>query len=298
MTDRKTVAAAVAAPFAGLLLATAFAAHPGSAARVDVDGGVVQYWALSADPFAHLGVDLSDCGPTSRYDEVYVGTGGNDVLGGSLAPKASRGTAELGGYRARTGGSRLVIGLGGNDVLIGSNENDCLVGGAGHDILLGRSGADTLVGGAGGDLLVGGLGNDILVSGDDHEDLCVGLAPASDVQRGRCTWLSLFPGTTNDTHDEEDRDYRDQAGHDEPSGQPDSTGDRSGTQEPDPPRIDTGRGEVPTPTHEPENATTTPEPALEPTPDPAASPDSDPVAPVESRTSQDSDLATGPSSGE
>jgi Ca2+-binding RTX toxin-like protein len=58
------------------------------------------------------------------------------------------------------------IGTGGNDVLTGSVGADQLYGSVGDDTLSGGDGADYLYGGAGSDTLTGGVGTDSFYLGD------------------------------------------------------------------------------------------------------------------------------------
>ncbi|PZW46118.1 Ca2+-binding RTX toxin-like protein [Pseudomonas sp. URMO17WK12:I2] len=74
--------------------------------------------------------------PTSAFDNIVQGTGGDD---GALNGSAQR------------------------DLMQGFNGNDQLFGGAGNDRLEGGNGNDTLNGGAGNDALVGGRGDDTYV---------------------------------------------------------------------------------------------------------------------------------------
>ncbi len=76
--------------------------------------------------------DLTTCGDVTQYDEVVLGTPGDDTL--SAGP-----------------GRQVLVGLGGDDVLKGGDGEDCLLGGAGDDVLVGNPDEDDLAGGAGVD---------------------------------------------------------------------------------------------------------------------------------------------------
>jgi Ca2+-binding RTX toxin-like protein len=81
-----------------------------------------------------------------RYDNILLGTMGNDVL------SAFAGNDKLFGYA-------------GNDRLEGGVGNDVLDGGEGNDVLVGGEGHDTLTGGAGNDKLLGDTGNNTYLFG-------------------------------------------------------------------------------------------------------------------------------------
>ncbi len=79
------------------------------------------------------------------YDQVTVGTSGNETLTG-------------------TAGRDLIQGLAGNDTLNGLGGDDRLEGGAGVDVMNGGDGADILISGTSNDVsLTGGTGRDIFV---------------------------------------------------------------------------------------------------------------------------------------
>jgi Ca2+-binding RTX toxin-like protein len=109
------------------------------------------------------------------YEQVLVGTSGNDVLTASPANNS------------------IIFGLEGNDTLTGANQYDCVVGGPGNDIIsldnsspgdgndvaIGGPGNDTLSGDNGVDFLYGGDGDDILDGGSASPDYCDG-GPGTD----------------------------------------------------------------------------------------------------------------------
>lgn len=122
---------------------------PAAAATLAVDGGVLQAFSfpgVPATPPACEGM---------RFDELVVGTPGDDVLG---EPDQSAQNHR-----------QLVFGLGGDDTLYGGNQDDCLVGGDGNDLLVGGNGKDFLDGEVGGDVLIGGNGSDTIVGGDGDD---------------------------------------------------------------------------------------------------------------------------------
>lgn len=117
------------------------AAEPGSAAHLEVDGGVLQVFQFDGPATALA--DLAACGDPEAYAGVVHGTPGDDDLRGGNRPQ-------------------IIVGYGGDDTLHGGNQHDCLLGGAGDDELLGGNGKDILLGGPGDDALDGGNGKDVL----------------------------------------------------------------------------------------------------------------------------------------
>jgi len=108
--------------------------------------------------------------PHGAYDEVIVGTSGNDKLNGTEGRDKISGLAgadKLSGGKGRD----LLRGGSGPDNLRGGNLHDELTGGEGNDKLSGGLGNDVLFGGPGKDRLLGGPGNDVLrASGDGRRD--------------------------------------------------------------------------------------------------------------------------------
>ena len=149
----------------------------GSAAHLEVDGGVAQYWEFAVehpDPPDPPAPDLTvpaECAGMS-FDNTIVGTPGDDVIFG-------------------TNKNDLIFGLGGDDVIAGDNGADCIVGGDGNDHLDGGNGKDVLLGGPGDDVLIGSNGPDTVDGGEGDDQCDGGPAPASmvgcerDVSGGR-----------------------------------------------------------------------------------------------------------------
>ncbi len=111
--------------------------------------------------------------PTSE-----TGTGGSDILHGTIEHDVMRGYGGNDLMQAFTGND-LLFGGDGNDELYGAEGEDTLRGGtgddwlfgeAGNDYLLGKDGNDSLSGGTGTDLLKGGRGDDVLDGTDGVED--------------------------------------------------------------------------------------------------------------------------------
>jgi len=92
--------------------------------------------------------------PHGAYDEVIVGTSGNDNLNGTEGRDKISGLA----------GSDKLFGGKGRDLLRGGSGADSLRGGNLHDELRGGVGNDKLTGGRGGDVLFGGAGSDRLTT--------------------------------------------------------------------------------------------------------------------------------------
>jgi Ca2+-binding RTX toxin-like protein len=138
-TQRRTRSRAAVAGAALAALVTASA--PGSAAHLQVDGGVLQVFELDG-PARDL-AQVAECGDVAEGARLVHGTPGDDVIHGGNHPQ-------------------VIVGYGGDDVLHGGNQSDCLLGGAGDDRLYGGNGNDVLIGGAGDDVLEGGNGKDVL----------------------------------------------------------------------------------------------------------------------------------------
>lgn len=111
--------------------------------------------------------------PTSE-----TGTGGSDILHGTIEDELMRGYGGNDLMQAFAGND-LLFGGDGNDELYGAEGEDTLRGGtgddwlfgeAGSDYLLGKDGNDSLSGGTGTDLLKGGRGDDVLDGTDGVED--------------------------------------------------------------------------------------------------------------------------------
>lgn len=106
--------------------------------------------------------DISGVARGDYFDEVILGTSGNDIFD-------------------ETGSSEeyYINGGGGNDTLTGGINRDFLVGGAGNDLLDGKEGNDSFIGGGGNDVIIGGVGDDLAIfnislDGSDSTDLGAG----------------------------------------------------------------------------------------------------------------------------
>lgn len=117
--------------------------------------------------------DLVTGASRGLFDEVILGTSGNDKLGDDNDDRR-----EFHDYddsqddgREDNPDSYYINGGMGNDRIFGGSKNDFLVGGGGDDVLIGRQGNDTLLGGAGNDTLRGGRGNDTINGGDGNDTL-------------------------------------------------------------------------------------------------------------------------------
>jgi Ca2+-binding RTX toxin-like protein len=137
MSRRRAYAALAGAALAMLAAASA----PGSAAHLQVDGGVLQVFEFPG-PAADL-AEVAECGELADDIRLVHGTPGDDVIHVGNRPQ-------------------VVVGYGGDDVIRGGNQSDCLLGGGGEDRLHGGNGTDVLLGGAGEDVLDGGNGKDVL----------------------------------------------------------------------------------------------------------------------------------------
>ena len=118
--------------------------------------------------------DLVTGASRGLFDEVILGTAGNDKLGDDDDDddddRRDDDDAE----------SYYINGGMGNDRIYGGALNDFLVGGAGNDRLFGRGGDDAFIGGTGNDVILGGDGIDtanvtIATDGADSVNLGDGL---------------------------------------------------------------------------------------------------------------------------
>ncbi|WAG12993.1 hypothetical protein NRZ32_07645 [Aeromonas dhakensis] len=146
--------------------------------RNGVDAVVIQGWFSAAGAqlgrvqFAS-GVSWSTSQVLAFSQGIFIGTSGNDVLGGGA-------------------GNDSLAGGEGNDTLMGRGGNDTLQGGAGHDLLLGEgSGSLRLEGGQGNDTLQGGSGTNLYLFnlGDGHDliinnALNVAVSSSSEIRLG------------------------------------------------------------------------------------------------------------------
>ena len=117
--------------------------------------------------------DLVTGASRGLFDEVILGTSGNDKLGDDNHDRREyydNDDSQDDG-REDNPDSYYINGGMGNDRIYGGSKNDFLVGGAGDDVLIGRQGNDTLLGGAGIDTLRGGQGNDTINGGDGNDIL-------------------------------------------------------------------------------------------------------------------------------
>jgi Ca2+-binding RTX toxin-like protein len=149
----------------------------GEATILDDDGDIALNFRDFIRPLTNddgRGVDQTG----TSADEVFDGTGGDDVLQGG-------------------DGDDALNGLGGDDVLSGRGGDDTLDGGAGDDILAGGSGDDTLDGGGDDDSLGGGSGNDELNGGAGNDSLAGG--SGDDQLRGGAGNDVLIGGSGNDS---------------------------------------------------------------------------------------------------
>ncbi len=147
-----------------LFTASQLVATPGGATLV-YSGGVGVYVNLAAnmiynDGFGHTGhVYNIENVNGSYYNDILVGTNGDNVMGGLT------GNDQLYGLN----GNDTLNGDEGADFLIGGNGNDIVNGGADNDQLRGNGGNDTLSGGTGDDLMRGGTGVDSFDGGDGND---------------------------------------------------------------------------------------------------------------------------------
>jgi len=128
---------------------------------LEPEGGITKPRIQLDAALTLLEVQLFCNRPLSDFDNVIMGTAGDDRLSG-------------------TPGDDLIDGKGGNDSIKGNDGNDCLIGGDGadrisggngNDYLQGDAGADSLNGGPGDDFLTGGTGNDKISGAEDNDEI-------------------------------------------------------------------------------------------------------------------------------
>ncbi|MDA9953560.1 hypothetical protein N9D61_04400 [Planktomarina sp.] len=113
--------------------------------------------------------------PFGNYDELLVGTVGNDVIIAAAGDNIIH--DEIYGYDGddtidNSVGNKSWIEAGtGDDVITGGAFEDQIRGQSGDDKLSGKDGNDTLFGGAGNDSLDGGAGYDVLNGGAGNDTL-------------------------------------------------------------------------------------------------------------------------------
>jgi Ca2+-binding RTX toxin-like protein len=98
------------------------------------------------------GLTATNGNTTTAGDDIYIGDGGINVIGGG-------------------DGNDTMLGNGGNDIFYGDNGDDKLYGGDGNDTLFGWEGSDLLVGGNGDDILGGDNGDDKIYGCDGNDSL-------------------------------------------------------------------------------------------------------------------------------
>ncbi|MDC1183025.1 hypothetical protein N8144_06955, partial [Planktomarina temperata] len=131
--------------------------------------------------------------PFGNYDELLVGTVGNDTINGAAGDNITH--DEIYGYDGddnidnSVGGKSWIEAGDGDDVVIGGASEDRIRGQDGDDKLSGNDGNDYLFGGAGNDTLDGGAGDDTLDGGAGDDTL--------DGGSGNDTYVFEFQG--NDT---------------------------------------------------------------------------------------------------
>lgn len=134
----------------------------------------------------------------------FIGTEGNDLLGGGSDNDYFDG---LGGLDTIDGGSGddhiegglgedNLIGSAGNDLIRGGNDSDIIYGLSGDDEIYGDRGSDYIEGGSGDDYLDGGPDYDTIIGGDGNDTLVGG--PAHDVLYGDSGDDYLDGGIDND----------------------------------------------------------------------------------------------------
>lgn len=109
-----------------------------------------------AEPTPRAPLQVESLEPRILLSATWVGTGGDDVFGG-------------------TNDADVADGLDGADELHGGNMDDQLFGGAGNDVLYGDNHVDTLDGGTGDDQLFGGQHDDTLIRGGGNDYMDGGL---------------------------------------------------------------------------------------------------------------------------
>ncbi|MGH8107286.1 MAG: calcium-binding protein, partial [Arenimonas sp.] len=80
------------------------------------------------------------------------------------------------------------VGTDGNDVLGGSDDADRMIGGLGNDTLNGNGGNDTMDGGAGSDTLNGGLGNDTYIVDNVADTVTESASSGTDLVQASVTY--------------------------------------------------------------------------------------------------------------
>ncbi|MDA8817866.1 hypothetical protein N9N27_03640, partial [Planktomarina sp.] len=96
--------------------------------------------------------------PFGNYDELLVGTVGNDTINGAAGDNITH--DEIYGYG---GDDTIDNSVGGKSWIEAGDGDDVVIGGADSDTIYGSFGDDTLNGGAGNDYLFGGAGNDTII---------------------------------------------------------------------------------------------------------------------------------------
>ena len=116
--------------------------------------------------------------PFGNYDELLVGTVGNDTIIGAAGDNIIH--DEIYGYGGddtidnSVGGKSWIEAGDGDDVITGGASEDHIRGQDGDDTLSGNDGNDYLFGGAGDDRLTGGRGNDMVLGGAGDDTLTGG----------------------------------------------------------------------------------------------------------------------------
>ncbi|MCJ9430807.1 VCBS domain-containing protein, partial [Kordiimonas marina] len=137
------------------------------------DGATRQTLVENSDP----NVDGSDTIIGGTGDDTLLGGGWNDSLINDNGRYDEGEEVEAGTSQNRLwagAGNDVAVGSGGNDVIGGNADNDYLKGLGGNDTLYGNSGDDTLKGGNGDDLLYNGQGNDSVEGGNGNDTLWAG----------------------------------------------------------------------------------------------------------------------------
>lgn len=114
----------------------------------------------------------------------YVGSEGDDILGGDSQNDYLQGVGGLDTVDGGSGDDKLdggsgednLLGSSGNDYIFGGPDSDIIFGQSGDDEIYGEAGSDYIDGGSGDDYLDGGNDYDILVGGDGNDTLIGGLA--------------------------------------------------------------------------------------------------------------------------
>ena len=132
--------------------------------------------------------------PFGNYDELLVGTVGNDTIIGAAGDNIIH--DEIYGYGGddtidnSVGGKSWIEAGDGDDVVTGGASEDRIRGQGGDDKLSGNDGNDYLFGGAGDDTLDGGAGDDMVLGGaGDDTIIAVGGSDTFDGGEGSDTLL-------------------------------------------------------------------------------------------------------------